>query len=90
MKDRWRKFNKNEQVAEVYLGRRGKSLLKVASLQSGYDESMVLENIDMEVLPGSVVAVLGRNGVGKSTLMKKYHRIAPASCRFYYLGEQSY
>ncbi|MFP3123134.1 MULTISPECIES: urea ABC transporter ATP-binding subunit UrtE [Bacillaceae] len=52
-------------------------MLKVASLQSGYDESMVLENIDMEVLPGSVVAVLGRNGVGKSTLMKSIIGLLP-------------
>jgi urea transport system ATP-binding protein len=45
-------------------------MLKVQTLKSGYGESMVLEDVCIEVSQGSIVALLGRNGVGKSTLMK--------------------
>ncbi len=43
-------------------------LLKVSGLYAGYGEVEVLRGIDLEVGPGDIVAVLGSNGVGKSTL----------------------
>ena len=46
------------------------SLLKVERLRSGYGGVMICSDVDMEVEPGEVVAILGRNGVGKSTLLK--------------------
>src|SRR5690606_2818888 len=45
-------------------------LLSIQGLDAGYGESPVLRNIDLEVLPGQVVCLMGRNGVGKTTLMK--------------------
>jgi branched-chain amino acid transport system ATP-binding protein len=44
-------------------------LLQVTSLSAGYGAGLVLENISFAVAPGASMAVLGRNGVGKSTLM---------------------
>jgi branched-chain amino acid transport system ATP-binding protein len=44
-------------------------LLDVAGLSAGYGESLVLEEIGFTVPRGASLAVLGRNGVGKSTLM---------------------
>ena len=44
-------------------------LLEVRNLRSGYHGSVVLDGVDLEVGEGSVLAVLGRNGVGKTTLV---------------------
>src|SRR3954467_15074566 len=46
------------------------SLLSIQGLDAGYGESSVLHNINVDVAPGQVVCLMGRNGVGKSTLMK--------------------
>jgi len=53
-------------------------MLKVQRLESGYGESIVLRGIDLEVDEGQVVCVLGRNGVGKSTLLKTIMGIVKA------------
>jgi branched-chain amino acid transport system ATP-binding protein len=44
------------------------ALLDVADLRAGYGETEVLRGIDLNVRGGEIVAVLGSNGVGKSTL----------------------
>ena len=43
-------------------------MLEVRGLRAGYGRVEVLRGIDIDVAAGEVVAVLGRNGVGKSTL----------------------
>lgn len=43
--------------------------LEVSGLRSGYGDAQVLHGVDLVVPRGSVVAVLGRNGMGKTTLM---------------------
>ncbi len=45
-----------------------KPLLKVFGLCAGYGKTEVLRGIDLSVRVGEIVAVLGSNGVGKSTL----------------------
>ncbi|MCU1635156.1 MAG: livF [Cryobacterium sp.] len=46
------------------------SLLKVTAVRAGYGDSTVLEGVSCHVSAGEFVALIGRNGVGKSTLMK--------------------
>ena len=46
-------------------------LLTVEALKASYDESIILRGIDMIVPPNSVVALLGRNGVGKTSLLRR-------------------
>jgi urea ABC transporter ATP-binding protein UrtE len=46
------------------------TLLAVEGLRSGYGASPVLLGVDLDVGRGEVVAVIGRNGVGKTTLMR--------------------
>ena len=46
------------------------SSLRVEGLSVFYGESQVLYDVTLEVPPASVVALLGRNGVGKTTLLK--------------------
>jgi urea transport system ATP-binding protein len=45
-------------------------LLSIENLKASYDESIILRGIDMVVKPNSVVALLGRNGVGKTSLLR--------------------
>lgn len=45
-------------------------MLAVQQLEAGYGESIILRNVTLTVKPGQVVCLLGRNGVGKTTLMK--------------------
>jgi branched-chain amino acid transport system ATP-binding protein len=44
-------------------------MLEVRGLESGYRRSTVLQGVDLDVEAGRVLGLLGRNGVGKSTLI---------------------
>ncbi|HJL52289.1 MAG TPA: ABC transporter ATP-binding protein [Arenicellales bacterium] len=43
--------------------------LSLVSVSAGYGETVALENVDLDILAGEAVSVIGRNGVGKSTLL---------------------
>lgn len=45
-------------------------MLCLRNVTAGYDESVVLDQVRMDIPLSRVTAVLGRNGVGKTTLMK--------------------
>ena len=45
-------------------------LLEINNLCAGYDQGQVLVNINLSVSQGSVVALMGRNGMGKTTIIK--------------------
>lgn len=53
-------------------------MLTASGLRVSYGQSEVLHGIDFSVAPGEIVAVLGRNGMGKSTLMKSLIGLLPA------------
>jgi ABC-2 type transport system ATP-binding protein len=44
--------------------------LEVQGLEKSYDELRVLRGVDFEVAPGSIFALLGSNGAGKTTVIK--------------------
>lgn len=44
-------------------------LLQLQGLSAGYGETVILEQLSLQIDAGQPLAVLGRNGVGKSTLM---------------------
>ncbi len=45
------------------------ALLELGGVRSGYETGDVLQGVDLQLEEGEIVALLGRNGVGKTTLM---------------------
>jgi len=43
--------------------------LELTNVRAGYGETVVLENIDLALGAGETVSIIGRNGVGKTTLL---------------------
>ncbi len=61
--------------------------LKVSALNVYYGESHILRDVDMTIPPGKMVCLIGRNGVGKTTLLKTIMGLlAPRSGRIDYEG----
>ncbi len=56
----------------------GAPLLQVRGLRAGYGQGEVLQGVDLEVREGEAVAVLGRNGMGKTTLLSAIMGLLPA------------
>ncbi|WP_181028406.1 phosphonate ABC transporter ATP-binding protein [Pseudoclavibacter sp. RFBA6] len=52
-------------------------LVTVRGLQVAYDETTVLDGVDLDLHPGEMVALLGASGSGKSTLMRSLTGFAP-------------
>jgi urea transport system ATP-binding protein len=53
-------------------------MLSVEAVGAGYGGSQVLWSVDLSVPAGQVVCVMGRNGVGKTTLLKTIMGLLPA------------
>ena len=54
-------------------------MLKVDSLEVGYGESVVIRGVSLSVGERDAVGVIGRNGMGKTTLLKAIVGLLPAS-----------
>jgi len=78
----------NPQVQEIYVGTdftttesvrpdTGQTVLRVVDLSAGYGGMRVLHKISLEVRRGEVVALLGRNGMGKTTLLSAIMGLIP-------------
>lgn len=52
-------------------------MLDVSGLHVGYATSRVLSGVDLQVASGETVALLGRNGMGKTTLVRALCRLEP-------------
>ena len=52
-------------------------MLRVEGLSVAYGDFQVLWDVSLEVPAGSVVCLMGRNGVGKTTLLKSIMGLLP-------------
>jgi branched-chain amino acid transport system ATP-binding protein len=52
-------------------------MLKIEDLHTYYGDSYILQGVTLALQPGQVVALLGRNGVGKTTLARSIIGLAP-------------
>jgi len=62
-------------------------MLKVSKLNQYYGGSHILRDLDFEVPAGKVTALLGRNGVGKTTLLRTLMGVVPAATGEVRFGE---
>ena len=53
-------------------------MLKILDIHTYYGDSYVLQGVSLEIAKGTVVALLGRNGVGKTTLIRSIIGFTPA------------
>ena len=53
-------------------------MLKIVDIHTYYGDSYVLQGVSLEVAQKAVVALLGRNGVGKTTLIRSIVGFTPA------------
>lgn len=54
-------------------------MLKVDNVFSGYGDIQIINGISLTVEPGKIVAIVGSNGVGKSTLLKTITGMIPTT-----------
>ena len=52
-------------------------MLRVDDIHTYYGDSYILQGLSLEIRSGEVVAVLGRNGVGKTTLVRSIIGLTP-------------
>ena len=53
------------------------SLLSLSSLKACYGESQALFDVNLEINEGEIIALMGRNGTGKSTTVKSIFQMIP-------------
>lgn len=56
-------------------------MLEVRDLYSGYGEAIVVQGVSLDVGAGEIVALLGRNGMGKTTLIRSIMGLTPPQVR---------
>ena len=53
-------------------------LLQVTALNTSYGDSHILHDVDLTIASGQTVGLLGRNGMGKTTLIRSLLGFVPA------------
>ncbi len=54
-------------------------MLETKELSSGYGKVQIVNNVNIDIKKGEIVALIGRNGVGKSTFVKTVIGLLPAN-----------
>lgn len=52
-------------------------MLEVKNLQTGYGKKLIVDDVSIKVREGEIVALIGHNGAGKSTILKSILGVLP-------------
>ncbi|MFC2315561.1 MAG: ATP-binding cassette domain-containing protein, partial [Selenomonas massiliensis] len=52
--------------------------LTIEHLKAGYDNAVIIDDLNLAIPEGKITALIGANGCGKSTLLKTICRIRPS------------
>ncbi len=63
-------------------------MLKIKDLNAYYGKSHIIRGVDLDIEKGEIVSLLGRNGVGRSTLVKSVMGIVPPSGSIKFKNEE--
>jgi len=63
-------------------------MIEISSLDAGYNQSRVIHDLSLKVAPQEILAVVGRNGMGKTTLLKTLMGILPLKAGAIRIGDQ--
>ena len=60
-------------------------MLCAKDLKVGYEDRIIIDNLNLSIKQGEIVSIIGPNGCGKSTLLKTLSRmISPISGKVYF------
>lgn len=65
-----------------------KTDIRIEGLRTGYDKTVIIDNLNLTIPRGKVTALIGSNGCGKSTLLKTICRIITPMSGTVYLDGQ--
>ncbi len=63
-------------------------MIQITQLNAGYNQSQVIHDMSFHVAPSEILAVVGRNGMGKTTLLKTLMGLLPLKGGSICLGDQ--
>jgi len=66
-------FQKRNETQELYIPpgeRLGNEVIKAEHIVKAFDDKLLVDNLNFNLAPGSIVGIIGANGAGKSTLFK--------------------
>lgn len=72
----------------TWAGEERRNMLSIKGIHTAYGETTILRDVNLEIGSGQVIALMGRNGVGKTTLLKTVMGLAhPFAGSILYEGE---
>lgn len=69
-------IERNEELKMHILGTQAARIIEARGLSLRYGERQIFENLSFELRPGEIIALAGRNGCGKSSVIKAAARLA--------------
>ena len=61
--------------------------VKLENMSFGYDEKLILENVNLEISEPGLLCILGPNGVGKTTIVKNMNKLLKPTAGHVYVND---
>ncbi|AGF49973.1 sulfate-transporting ATPase [Candidatus Kinetoplastibacterium blastocrithidii TCC012E] len=66
-------YQKRNETQEIFIpagDRLGKDVIDFVGVSKAYEDRLLIDDLNFNILPGAIVGVIGANGAGKSTLFR--------------------